>query len=410
MNIILVSQFFWPEQFIVNDLVRHLVRQGHTVTVLTGKPNYPSGKIFPGYTKSGLQKELYAESVEVVRVPLRPRGPGGAWDLILNFLSFAWFGVWHLDQVAAGRRCDAVLVFASPITAAIPAILLKWRTKARLALWIQDLWPESLSATGFIQNRLLLGMVGWLVRAIYGCADMLLIQSTAFRKAVERYARHDKIVYYPNSFDVSSSMTEKEPARQLGDLIRILDLNFCIVFAGNLGRAQAVETLVLAARELRDLTDCRIVLVGSGSMLDWVRDQKSSLGLDNLVLAGRFPMSVMPEVFSRAGGLLVTLKSDEIFAYTIPSKVQAYLAAGKPIIAALNGEGARVVTEAEAGLVCPAEDAAALAQCVRRLYAMSEEERARMGAAGYSYFLEHFEMRRQAERLVEILGAERAAE
>lgn len=410
MNIILVSQFFWPEQFIVNDLVRHLARQGHSITVLTGKPNYPSGKIFSGYTQPGLHKELYAERIEVIRVPIRPRGHGGAFDLILNFLSFAWFGVWHLDQVAAGRKCDAVLVFATPITAAIPAIPLSWRKKARLALWIQDLWPESLAATGFIRNRLLLGMVGWMVRGIYACADILLIQSPAFRQPVMRYANSDKIVYYPNSFDISMSAIENESEGLPDELVNVLESNFCVVFAGNLGKAQAIETLVRAAVQLRDLKECRLVLIGSGSMLDWVREQKIALGLDNLVLAGRFPTSVMSEVFSRADGLLVTLKDEEILAFTIPSKVQAYLAAGKPIIAALNGEGARVVTEAGAGLVCPAEDAAALAQCVRRLYAMSEEERIRMGEAGYSYFLEHFEMSRQAERLVEILGTERAAE
>jgi len=166
---------------------------------------------------------------------------------------------------------------------------------------------------------------------------------------------------------------------------------------------QAVETLVGAAEQLRDLEDCRVVLVGSGSMLEWVRERKAALGLDNLVLAGRFPMSAMPQIYRRARGLIVTLKDREIFAYTVPSKVQAYLAAGKPIVAALNGEGARVVTEAKAGLVCPAEDAAGLAGCIRALHAMPEDERARMGQAGHAYFLEHFEMTRQAERLLEIL-------
>jgi len=187
--------------------------------------------------------------------------------------------------------------------------------------------------------------------------------------------------------------------------VRVLEAKFCVLFAGNLGTAQAVETLVEAAAQLRDLEGCRMVLVGSGSMLDWIRERKAALGLDNLVLAGRFPMSAMPGIYSRAGGLIVTLKDQEIFAYTVPSKVQAYLAAGKPIIAALNGEGARVVTEAGVGLVCPAEDAAGLARCIRALHAMPEDERIRMGKAGYAYFLEHFEMTRQTERLLEILDS-----
>ncbi|HEY7758321.1 MAG TPA: glycosyltransferase family 4 protein [Burkholderiales bacterium] len=404
MTLLLVTQYFWPEQFIINDLVRHIARRGHNVTVMTGKPNYPGGAVFEGYTESGLQVETFADGVEVFRVPLRARRSGGARNLFLNFVSFVWSGLRYFRRLLKNRHYDAILVFASPITAVIPAIPLKWTKKAHLALWIQDLWPESLSATGFVRNEFLLRAVGYLVRAIYACADTILIQSHAFRQPVARYAGGANIVYYPNSVDASSPMDDGSDSLP-EDLVSLLDSSFCVLFAGNLGTAQAVETLVEAAAKLRDLKDCRMVLVGSGSMLDWVRERKSALGLDNLVLAGRFPMSAMPHIYRRARGLIVSLKDEEIFAYTVPSKMQAYLAAGRPIIAALNGEGARVVTEANAGLVCPAEDAAGLAQCIRTLHAMPEAERVRMGESGYAYFLEHFEMSRQAERLIEILSS-----
>ena len=404
MKLLLVTQYFWPEQFILNDLVRHIASRGHSVTVLTGKPNYPGGTVFPGYSEAGLQVEKFGDGVEILRVPLRARRAGGAKNLFLNFVSFAWSGLRYFRKLLDGRDYDAILVFASPITAAVPAIPLKWRRNAYLALWIQDLWPESLSATGFVRNRVLLTVAGWLGRAVYAFADVVFIQSHAFREPVARYASSRKIVYYPNSVDVTTA--SDRPHEPLpAELVQTLDANFCVIFAGNLGTAQAVETLVGAAAELRDLADCRVVLVGSGSMLEWIREKKSALGLDNLILAGRFPMSAMPEIYRRADGLIVSLKNQEIFAYTIPSKVQAYLAAGKPIIAALNGEGARVVSDAGAGLVCPAEDAAGLAQRIRTLYAMPESERASMGAAGYAYFLEHFEMGRQTERLLELLRA-----
>ncbi len=403
MKLLLVTQYFWPEQFIINDLVRHIARRGHPVTVLTGKPNYPGGTVFEGYTESGTQVEAFADGVEILRVPLRARRSGGARNLFLNFISFVWSGLWHSRKLLEGRDYDTILVFASPITAVIPAIPLKWTRKAQLALWVQDLWPESLSATGFIRNPLLLRIAGWLGRAVYACADTILVQSQAFRQPVARYASARKIVYYPNSVDASNTKScAADPLPP--ELVTLLESNFCVVFAGNLGTAQAVETLVEAAMRLRDLEDCRVVLVGSGSMLEWVREQKSALALDNLVLAGRFPMSAMPHIYGRADGLVVTLKDQEIFAYTVPSKVQAYLAAGKPIVAALNGEGARVVTDANAGLVCPAEDAAGLAQCIRTLHAMPEDERLEMGKCGYAYFLEHFEMSRQTDRLLEILA------
>ena len=159
-----------------------------------------------------------------------------------------------------------------------------------------------------------------------------------------------------------------------------------------------------AASCLKDLTNVRFVLVGSGSKSEWVEHAIRERHLENLLLAGRFPASSMAELFRHASCLLVTLKSNEIFSYTIPSKVQAYLAAGRPIIAALNGEGARIVREAGAGQTCAAEDFEGLASCVRALYGMSAEQRQRLGDAGRRYFLEHFEMSDQARRLVQIIG------
>lgn len=403
MKILVVSQYFSPENFIINDLVRQLISQGHIVTVATGKPNYPDGNIFPGYRKGGVDRDFFAGLVEVIRVPLWPRGSGGASSLILNYFSFVLSGLLLFPCLLRQRDFDTILVFApSPITQVIPAIFLKWIKRTQLAVWVQDLWPESLSATGFIRNRLALRIIGWLVRGIYACTDTLLVQSKAFIAPVARYARRDKIVYYPNSYQDSS----QQPAactQVPAELLVQLEGNFCLVFAGNLGTAQSVETLVQASENLKHLPVCKLVLVGSGSMLGWLEEQKAQKGLDNLILAGRFPVEEMPQFFSRAAGLLVTLNREEIFAYTIPSKIQAYLAAGRPIIAALDGEGARIVEEAGAGLTCAAQDAAGLAHCIEQLYQMSPAERDKLGQAGRGYYLEHFEMSRQSRRLVEIL-------
>lgn len=404
VRLLVVTQYFWPETFIIQHLVKTLVEQGHRVVVLTGKPNYPDGEIFAGYTEKGVQAETYSDCVEVHRVPLRPRGKG-AFNLFRNYLSFVLSGLRFFPRMVSGQDFDAILVFApSPITMAIPAIYLKWRRKWPLAVWIQDLWPESLSATGYIRNPWILRMVGWMVRWIYRCSDTLLIQSKAFYEPVAHYSDASKIVYYPNS--IRSSQIDPQAADEVvlpETLSVLLESNFCVVFAGNLGKVQAVETLVDVASRLRDLPDCKIVLVGSGSMLDWVSEQKDRLGLSNLVLAGRFPMDMMGAIYNRAEALLVTLRDEDIFARTIPSKVQAYLASGKPILAAVKGEGARVVTEAGAGVAVPPEDGEALSEAIRTLYRMPELERAKMGASGRRYFEANFEMESQARRLVEIL-------
>lgn len=401
MKILVISQYFWPESFIVNDIVRTLDEQGHEVVVATGKPNYPEGKIFDGYRAKGTQHERYLGKIDVFRVPLWPRGQGGAKNLILNYLSFVLAGLLFLPWMLRKREFDAILVFApSPILQAIPAIPLRWLKKAKLALWIQDLWPESLAATGFVRNPYVLRTVGWLVRGIYRCCDTLLVQSRVFFEPVSRYADREKIVYYPNSMDV------RPPAEAVSipsELSELLETHFCVVFAGNLGTAQALDTLLQAAMHLKEDADIRLVVVGSGSRLAWLQEQKALLDLDNLVLAGRYPSQAMSQIFDRSGALLVSLNADPIFAQTVPSKIQAYLAAGRPIIACLNGEGARIIHEAGAGASSPAEQVLPLVAAIREMRSCSNVEREAMGASGRAYFDQHFDMDVQVRRLVDLL-------
>lgn len=402
MKILVLSQYFWPESFIINDIVRTLDEQGHEVVVATGKPNYPDGKIFDGYSAKGTQYERYLGKIDVLRVPLWPRGEGGAKNLILNYLSFVLAGLLFLPWMLRKREFDAILVFApSPILQAIPAIPLKWLKKAKLALWVQDLWPESLKATGFISNPHALRAVGWLVKGIYRCCDILLVQSRAFFEPVSRYADREKIVYYPNSMDANSPVDRVPIPAELSEL---LDQHFCVVFAGNLGTAQALDTLVQAAVHLRDDAQVRLVLVGSGSRLAWLKSQQQALGLNNLILAGRFAPQAMPQIFEKSSALLVSLNDNEAFAQTVPSKIQAYLAAGRPILASINGEGARVVSEAGAGLTSAAEEVLPLVENIRRLQALGVAEREAMGKSGRDYFDVNFDMPSQVKNLVRLLS------
>lgn len=403
LKILLVTQYFWPESFIINDLVKRLSDNGHLVKVLTGKPNYPDGEIFSGYESDGLKNEFFVNQVAVHRAPLRERKSGGAKNLVLNYLSFIYNGLKFFPGLVRKGEFDVIFVFApSPILSAIPAIYLKWKIKAHLVIWIQDLWPDSLSATGFVKNKFALGLVGVVVRMIYSAADTLLVQSKAFFDPVRKYAASRKIVYFPNT---SVDMQALDCAEALpASVLKVLDENSCFVFAGNLGVAQSVATLVEAAERLREHSNIKIVLVGSGSMQAWIEGQLVERDLDNLILVGRFPSSIMPEFFNRATALLVTLKDEAIFSQTIPSKVQAYLSAGRPIIAALNGEGAAVINDAQAGLTCPAEDSEMLANNILALSRMTPDARARLGRSGREYFLDNFEVNSQSRKLVGILS------
>jgi len=396
LRILIVSQYFWPESFRISDVAKTLAEKGVHVEVLTGKPNYPGGNIFPGYRVCGYQKEVY-EGVTVHRIPLFPRGRGG-WRLAFNYLSFVLTGLIFAPSLLRGRSFDAIFVFApSPILQAIPAIFLGWVKCCPVALWVQDLWPDSLSATGHVDNPLVIGLVRSVVRVIYRYADLLMVQSQAFIKPVREFAGETPIVYYPNSVDNSFS----EPANSDAPNIAGLGDGFSVVFAGNIGAAQAVDVIIEAASILREFKNIHFLVLGEGSRREHMLQEAMRLGLVNLHLPGRFPFEAMPGILQRASALLVTLTDQPIFAATVPSKVQAYMAVGRPIIACLNGEGARLVLEAEAGLSAPAEDSKALAAVILELYRKTPEEQKRLGENGRQYFLKHFNHEELVDELIE---------
>lgn len=405
MRIALVTQYFWPETFSINELVQELVNQGHVVDIFTGKPNYPDGQIFEGYEAKGCIVEQYLTNATIYRVPLFPRGKKSAKGLAKNYLSFVWNGCIYFNKFASNKHYDHILTFnISPITAAIPAIYLKYKTKSPLSLWVLDLWPESLSTTGYIKNKYILRLVRYIVKLIYLNADQILVQSRAFINSIEKYVKGEKIIYFPNfSEDIGSKEITTETV--IADkLISILDNYFCIVFTGNIGTAQSIETIVDTARILKNVEQVKFVVVGSGSLSSYLQKRINNDNINNIVMAGRYKSSEMPHFLNRAKALLVTLKDEEIYAKTIPAKIQTYLAAGKPILAALNGEAAKIIEEANAGYVCNAEDSESLARIVLKLYSLTNNEREKLGLNGRNYFLKNFELKKQTSYLIDILN------
>ena len=397
MNVLVVSQYFWPEAFRINDLVRGLKERGHEVTILTGKPNYPDGSFFSGYSFSSPIREDY-EGVKVLRVPLVPRGSGSGRMLALNYLSFVLFAS-LLGPLLCRGMFDVIFVYEpSPVTVGLPALVMKKVKKAPLMLWVQDLWPESLSAVGAVRSRRALGWVTRMVRYIYRGCDRILVTSRGFVSRVEAVgASPEKVRYWPQwaealykpvEVEVGASEREEMPE------------GFRVVFAGNVGAAQSFETILAAAEKLKGYPGIHWVVFGDGRRRRWVEDRVRELGLEGHVhLLGRRPPESMPRYFALADALLVTLKRGLIFSLTIPAKVQSYLACGRPVVAALDGEGARVIEESGAGLAAPAEDAGSLAEAVLRLYETSSEEREEMGRQGRAYSEEHFEREKLLDQL-----------
>jgi glycosyltransferase involved in cell wall biosynthesis len=400
MKLLLVSQYFWPESFGINALARALCERGVEVTVLTGQPNYPDGAIFPGYSAGSVRRENFKE-VEIVRLPLYPRGARSAVRLALNYLSFILAGSVLGPFLLRRRHFDAVFVYApSPLLQALPAVGLAWLKRAPLVVWVQDLWPESLVATGFIKNTAVLALVRRLVRFIYRYSDAILVPSEAFRVPIEALTDTPaKIRYYPNAYADSPVATEQ--SAEADALCADISCGFSVVFAGNLGMAQGLETILDAAEQLQARAAAvRIFLIGSGSQSVWLAEEIQRRALVNVILPGRFPPVAMEAIYAAASALLVSLRAEPIFALTIPSKVQGYLAAGKPIIAAIDGEGARVVLEAGAGLACRAGDATAMADAIALLSLFDADKRAKMGENGRRYAIENFALDRLADALV----------
>jgi glycosyltransferase involved in cell wall biosynthesis len=270
-------------------------------------------------------------------------------------------------------------------------------------LWVQDLWPESIAATGALRNRTLLGVIGGLVRWIYRGCDRVLVQSRAFAPSVQSHGvPSERIRYLPNS---AEAFYRRVPRAANGAEESELPAGFRVVFAGNIGAAQDFATILAAADHVRNRKDIQWIVFGDGRMRAWVANEIQTRGLEQTFhLLGHRPAESMPRYFAQADVLLVTLRRDPIFAYTIPSKLQSYLACGKPIVAALEGEGGRIVTESGAGWAVASEDPSALADAVLAAAALPSAAREEIGNRGEAYFREHFEREKLLSRLEQELA------
>lgn len=389
LRILIVSQYFRPENFRINEIVDSLKSQVDQLMVLTGQPNYPCGRIYSGFSALGNSRRQ-EEDIDVVRVPVVPRGLNSKILLSLNYLSFVFsaaiFGFFKFRK----EKFDIVFCYApSPILQALPGLFLARLCGSKFVLNVQDLWPQSISDTGNINNIFVLKVIGRVVRFIYGRSDLLLAPSRAFVEDISRYTPQCPIIYWPNTVNLDAAVGDKGNIPK--ELSRVFTKGFDCVFAGNLGDAQALETIVEAAAKLRSFDSFRFIIFGGGLRLDWLRQEVSSRGLGNVTVVGWVSPCLMPYIFNQASCLLLTLRDTDIFSRTVPNRLQAFLASGKPIIGAISGESARIILEANAGFVCKPEDPDSLASLLLRVSTMDPIELGKMGLNGQKYFKENFD-------------------
>lgn len=403
MKILIVSQYFWPENFRVNDLVLELQDRGHDITVLTGLPNYPDGKVFPDFKKTPEEYYNY-KGVKVVRIPLIARGKGKI-RLIANYFSFAFLASILGPLKLTGKKFDVIFVYEpSPVTVGLPAITLKYIKKTPVVFWVLDLWPETLEAIGVVKSKKIIKAIGLLVSFIYNRCDLLLAQSHSFIGCMQRYCKkQNKIQYFPSWAEDTFSNAEINIAKEVPVANSEM---FSVMFAGNMGDAQDFPTILDAAETLKVHKNIRWLIVGDGRVADWVKQECYRRGLDdNVLLLGSYPIDKMPSFYASADVLLVSLKNEEVFNMTIPGKVQSYLASAKPIIGMLNGEGADVIYESGAGYVSNAGDASALVKNVLKMASLSVQQRENLGRSGCEYYKKEFDKNKLIDRLENLLSS-----
>lgn len=399
MKILIISQYFWPENFRINDLAFGLKERGHEVTVITGLPNYPKGKFFDGYGFSGPYTEI-KDGIRIVRVPMIPRGSKKGLQLALNFFSFSFLASF-IVLFRCREKYDASLVWnISPVTTAFVGIVLKWFRGIPVYNWVADLWPDTLTATGVAKKGLALSLVSKLAAFIYRHCSVNLIASAGYEKRLLAMGiAKEKIVYWPQWAETIYSQPPK------GDPIPWPNpTGFKILYAGNIGASQGFETIVEAATLLKDEKHVHWVILGDGVLKDWVTKQVRERGLEEQVhFLDPCPVEKMPEYAVRADALLASLRDDPLFEITVPGKLQSCLALGKPILASLSGEASKIVTDSGAGLVAKSGDHMALAKAAKTMAALSHQELQKMGQAGRSYFKAHFERQSLFEKLEKLI-------
>ena len=397
-RILICTNHFYPETFRCNDVAFELTRLGYDVTVLTAIPDYPGGKFFDGYGFFRKRKET-VRGVKVIRAFIIPRGQGGTIRLLLNYLSYFLSSLMVSIRLGLFGKFDRVLIHeTSPVMIGVPAVMVKKLQKIPLCFWVLDLWPESLQAAGGVNNPWVLGMFRRMTTWIYRHSDKILMSSKGFESSIlEKGDFASKLVYFPNWADKA---LEGHGSYQLPALPN----GFIAMFAGNMGEAQDFDHIMSAAKLLKDERHIHFVFVGDGRKRPWVEAYRDKYGLQETVhWVGRHPVEAMPSFFEKADVMLMTLKDVSIFNLTAPAKLQAYMSASKPILAMMNGEGPRIVAEAECGRSVPAADAEALAKVLREMSQMDKTELAEMGLRGKAYQQAHFDLDKSISHLIEIL-------
>lgn len=402
IRILLLTQWFDPEPtFKGLVFARELVKRGFEVEVVTGFPNYPGGKVYDGYKIRLIQKE-FINGVHITRVPLYPSHDGSALKRILNYITFAIAALFYC--LFRAKKADVIYAYHPPLTIGVIAIITRFFRKTPVVYDIQDMWPDTLRVTGMLNNEKLLNFIGWVAKGIYQRVDKIAVLSPGFKRLlIERGVNESKIDIIPNWCDENALLN---PAVVNDEQVFLINQRLKIVFAGNMGKAQSLHTVIKAAQLLQQKTVAAdFVLIGDGVELAGLKNIVNDMGLQNIIFVPQISMSVIGAYLSKADVLLVHLKKDPLFSITIPSKTQAYMAIGKPILMGVEGDAAEMINVAKCGLAFEPENAEALANVVTMLSLQCKEELNVLGKNANQYYKDNLSLSSGVNQFARIFEA-----
>ena len=385
-SILIISPLFNPEMNRVNDIVDYLLENEYKVTVLCPIPNYPEGKYYKNY---GIFKKRYQKinDLTIFRILVYPRKNGSKINLFLNYISFILFSIIPAI-ILSFKKFDLIFVNQlSPITIAMPGIIIKKLKRIPLVMWVTDLWPESVKDGGNLKSNFLPNMLMPIVKYIYKNCSEILVSSRSFINSVSEKTTNKKIIYMPQwSEELFTSKNQSNFIYKPMEQIK----GFKILFAGNVGVAQDFNTLIKAMNEIKNL-DIHLVVLGEGrAKKDAIKKVKKYHLENSISFLGSFPLETMPYFFNQSDALLISLKKSEIFSKTIPSKTQPYMSSGKPILTNADGEVSQIINEAKCGLTSDSGDYIALSENMVKLSKLSKKELGVMAKNSKNYYEENF--------------------
>lgn len=415
IKILVISQYFYPEQFRINDICKEWVKRGYEVTVVTGIPNYPQGRFYKGYGLFKKREETY-KGIHIIRLPLVPRG-NNSLQLVCNYFSFVVSGgIWSLFTRI---KADQVFIFeVSPMTQALPGIWYGKRRKLPCSIYVQDLWPENVEVITGIKNKKIIGAIDRMVDYVYRNCKYIFATSPSFVRRLEErksvYQKKDsKVIYWPQyAEDFYKPVVDSKPK----DIYKSIDFEklsdipkedcFKVIFTGNIGYAQGLDILPKAAAILKEKgICCKFYIVGDGRYQCKFKIDIEKNGVEKMFcLLGRKRPEDIPEYLANCNAAFLSFADHSLFRMTIPAKLQSYLACGIPVVAAAAGETEKIVKESKAGIVSRIGDAKDLAEKIECLIKYTEEERCQLGKNAVDYYKKEFDKTRLLDKMDEYLG------